>query len=81
MDCLKIKRAMEKNEQNIRIKIMARLIEKYPDLNPKIAEISGKRFTYELERHKNYTYFIAEYKIDPSGELKVDWDNAEQTMF
>jgi hypothetical protein len=72
---------MEKNEQYITEKIMVRLTEKFPDLNPRIAEVSGKSFTYELERHNNYTYFIVKYKIDPSGELKVDWDSAEQTMF
>lgn len=66
--------------EKLRGKILIELLKQFPDLNPKIAEISEKKFTYELERNDNYTYYSVRYSITPHGELTVDWESAELTM-
>lgn len=72
---------MEEEGQEIRRKISEALIKQFPDLKPKIAEITGHRFIYELEKHDNYTYFVVNYHLSGSGELEIDWGNAELAVF
>jgi serine/threonine protein phosphatase PrpC len=67
-------------KQKLRDKILVELLKRWPDDNPKIAEVLEKTFIYELEKHDNYTYFVVGYSIMSSGELKVDWGSAELTM-
>ena len=71
---------MAENKENLRSLILDILIKQFPDLDPKIAKITEQRFTYELERHGNYTYYSVAYTLSPSGELTVDWENAQMTM-
>lgn len=71
---------MKEEDQKLRQKISVELFKQFPDLNPKIVIVLEKTFTYELEKNKNYTYYIVEYSFAPSGELKVDWGSAELTM-
>jgi len=72
---------MAEKEQNIRIEILNELMKQFPDLKPKIAAVTENSFTYELEKHGNYTYFQVKYNLTPSGELAIDWKNAELTVF
>ena len=71
---------MTEKEQNLRIKISDELLKQFPDLKPKIAGITEHSFTYELEKHSNYTYFVVKFDLSSSGELKIDWKNAELTV-
>jgi ABC-type Zn2+ transport system substrate-binding protein/surface adhesin len=72
---------MTEEEQKLWRKILVELFKQFPDLNPKIAKVLEKTFTYELEKHDNYTYYSVRYSITPTGELIVDWESAELTMF
>jgi hypothetical protein len=72
--------AMNEKEQILRAKISDDLMKQFPDLKPKIAEITDNTFTYELEKHSNFTYYIVRYDLSAAGELTVDWDNAELTV-
>jgi hypothetical protein len=71
---------MTEKEQNLRSKILNELMKQFPDLKPKIAATGENSFTYELEKHSNYTYYVVRYNVLASGELKIDWDNAELTV-
>ena len=72
---------MTKKENTIQVRILNELLKQFPDLKPKIAEITEHSFTYELEKHDNYTYYKAGYRISESGSLIIDWENAELTLF
>lgn len=71
---------MTDKQQNLRSEILGELIKQFPDLKPKIAEITEDSFTYELEKHNNYTYYVVKYNLSVSGELTIDWENAELTV-
>jgi hypothetical protein len=71
---------MDQESQKLFEKIMDALREQYPDLKPSVIKVSDKMFTYELERFGNFTDYIVGYVIDSSGNLIVDWGNAEVTM-
>ena len=71
---------MTEKEQNIRNKIFDELIREFPDLKPKIAGITEYSFTYELEKHSNYTYYVVKYSLSDTEELIIDWDSAELTV-
>ena len=72
---------MPEKDQDIIAGISEELKKQFPDLNPKIAEISENSFIYELEKHDNYTYYIVKYNLSPSGTLTIDWENAELTVY
>jgi hypothetical protein len=72
--------AMTEKEQNIRIKIAAELLKQFPHLNPKIAVLTDNSFTYELEKHGNFIYYIVRYNKSDSGVLTIDWGKAELTV-
>jgi ABC-type Zn2+ transport system substrate-binding protein/surface adhesin len=72
---------MAEKEENITTKISEELKKQFPDLKPKIAEVTGSSFIYELEKHQNYTYYKVRYSLSPTGTLAIDWDNAELTVF
>jgi hypothetical protein len=61
-------------------KILTALLERFRDSNPAIIEITLESFKYQLEKNDNYSYFLVEYSLDPSGNLKVDWASAEPFM-
>jgi len=71
---------MTEKEQNLLTKISDELLKQFPDLKPKIAGITEYSFTYELEKHRNYTYYVVKYELSSSGELTIDWENAELTV-
>jgi hypothetical protein len=71
---------MTEKEQNLRSGILNELIKQFPDLKPKIAEMTENSFTYELEKHNNYTYYVVRYNFSAEGKLSIDWDNAELTV-
>jgi hypothetical protein len=71
---------MTEKEQNLRSRILIELMKQFPDLKPKIAEIGERSFTYELEKHSNFTYYKVRYNFSATGELTIDWDNAELTV-
>lgn len=72
---------MANKGQDINAKILTELLKQFPDLKPKIAEITEHSFIYELEKHDNYTYYKVVYSISRSGSLLIDWENAELTVF
>jgi hypothetical protein len=72
---------MTEKEQNLRSEISDELKKQFPDLEPKIAEISENSFIYELEKHNNYTYYKVRYKLSSQGALTIDWENAELTVY
>jgi hypothetical protein len=71
---------MTERVQNILNMISDELLKQFPDLKPKIAALTDDSFTYELEKHGNFTYYMVGYSINPSGILSIDWDNAELTV-
>jgi hypothetical protein len=71
---------MTERIQNIMNLILDELMKQFPDQKPKIAALSDDSFTYELEKHGNFTYFMVDYNITPSGAVTIDWDNAELTV-
>ena len=71
---------MTEKEKNIETRISAELHKQFPDLKPKIAEITDSSFVCELEKHQNYTYYRVKYSLSSSGTLSIDWDNAELTV-
>jgi hypothetical protein len=71
---------MAEKEISIRTKILDELLKKFPDLNPKIAEITEHSFIYELEKHDNFTYYLVKYNLSVSGAVTIDWENAELTV-
>jgi hypothetical protein len=72
---------MTAKEQNLITRISDELNKQFPDLKPKIAEISENSFIYELEKHDNYIYYLVRYKLSSSGLLTIDWENAELTVY
>ena len=72
---------MTEKEQNILTRISEELLSQFPYLKPKIASVTEDSFTYELEKHGNYTYYRVRYNLTPSGALIIDWENAELTVF
>jgi ABC-type Zn2+ transport system substrate-binding protein/surface adhesin len=75
-----IRSAMAEKDQNLRNKISEELLKQFPDHNPKIAGITEYSFTYELEKHDNYSYYVVKYELSSSGVLTIDWENAELTV-
>jgi hypothetical protein len=71
---------MKPEEQKLKDKISEALVQQFPGNIPTIIDISAETFRYQLERNDNFAYYLIEYSIDPSGNLKVDWKKAEQFM-
>ena len=61
----------EEEKQKLRSQILVELLKRWPDHNPKIAGITEYSFTYELEKHRNYTYYVVKYELLSSGEMKL----------
>jgi hypothetical protein len=71
---------MAEKDRSIRTKILDELLKQFPDLKPRIAEITEHNFIYELEKHNNFTYYLVKYHLSASGEMTIDWENAELTV-
>lgn len=71
---------MKAQDQKTSDKILTALSERFPDSNPTLIEVTSDSFKYQLEKNDNYSYFLVGYSIDPSGNLKVNWKNAEPFM-
>lgn len=71
---------MTEKEQKLLTKISNELMKQFPDHKPKIAELTEDSFTYELEKHNNYTYYVVRYNLSASGELTIAWGTAELTV-
>jgi len=71
---------MKPEEQKLKDKISEALVLQFPGSIPTIIDISADTFRYQLERNDNYAYYLIEYHVDPSGNLKIDWKKAEQFM-
>ena len=71
---------MTEKEQDLRTRISEELLKQFPDHQPKIAGITEYSFTYELEKQRNYTYYVVKYELLSSGEMTIDWKNAELTV-
>jgi hypothetical protein len=61
-------------------KIQSALLDQFPGGKPAIIEVTDNTFKYQLERNDNYSYFLVGYSINSSGDLKIDWKNAESFM-
>jgi hypothetical protein len=71
---------MKAQDQKTAEKIMTVLIERFPDSNPEIIEVTDDIFKYQLERNGNFSFFHIGYSFDPSGNLKINWKSAEPFM-
>jgi hypothetical protein len=71
---------MKAQDQKTSEKILTALIERFPDSNPVIIEVTADKFKYQLERNGNYSYFHIGYDFEPSGNLKINWKSAEPFM-
>jgi hypothetical protein len=67
-------------DKKLSVKILSALLSQFPGSKASIIEVTDNTFKYQLERNDNYSYFLVEYSIDSSGDLKVDWKNAEPFM-
>jgi hypothetical protein len=67
-------------DKKLSVKILSALLSQFPGSRPSIIEVTDNAFKYQLERNDNYSYFLVGYSIDSSGDLKVDWKNAEPFM-
>ena len=61
-------------------KINSALLSQFPGSKPSIIEVADNTFKYQLERNDNYSYFLVGFSNNESGDLKVDWKNAEPFM-
>ncbi len=61
--------------------IAKQLKEQFPGLKPKIARINEAEFTYELEKHGNFTYYSVRYSFSASDNLIIDWESSELTVY
>jgi hypothetical protein len=61
-------------------KILSALVSRFPGSKPSIIEVADNSFKYQLERNDNYSYFLVSFSLNESGDLKVDWKNAEPFM-
>jgi len=71
---------MPQVDQSLKNKISAALVQQFPGMIPTIIDVSPGTFRYQLEKNGNYSYYLIEYSLDSSGNLKVDWKSAEQFM-
>lgn len=71
---------MTEKDENISARISDELQKRFPELKPKIAQLSDNSFVYELEKHNNYTYYKVKYRFSPSGTLAIEWDSSELTV-
>lgn len=71
---------MKAQDQKISEKILTALSERFPDSNPTLIGVTSDSFKYQLEKNDNYSFFLVEYSIDQSGDLKVNWKSAEPFM-
>ena len=66
-----------KHEEGLYEKLSIALKEKFP--NAKVIEVFDETFIYGLEENEEFSYYIVEYNIAPSGNLNIEWENAGQT--
>jgi len=59
--------------------ISAALTNQFPNAYAYLIEISEETFTYGLKIDDDYSYYIVEYDINPSGNLNIEWENAGLT--
>ena len=67
-------------DKKLSVKILSALLSQFPGSKPSIIEVTDNTFKYQLERNDNYSYFLVTYSVDSSGDLKVNWKNAEPFM-
>ena len=71
---------MNPSGQKLSDKILSALLSQFPGSKPSIIEVTDSTFKYQLEKNDNYSYFLVGYSVNTSGDLKVDWKNAESFM-
>jgi hypothetical protein len=59
--------------------ISVALKKQFPNAYAYIIEISDETFIYGLKEEEDYSYYIVEYDVTPSGNLNIDWENAGLT--
>lgn len=71
---------MPEKEPDIRKRIQEELKNQFPDLNVRVVRFSKNNFTYELEKHRNYSYYTVKFVVTDEGNLEMDWDHPELTI-
>jgi len=71
---------MKQEGQKLQDRLLGELASRFPGSIPTIIDISEKNFRYQLEKNDNYLFYLVDYNIDPSGNLNIDWKNAEPFM-
>jgi hypothetical protein len=67
-------------DKKLSVKILSALLSQFPGSKPSVIEVADNSFKYQLERNDNYSYFQVGFSVNESGDLKVDWKNAEPFM-
>lgn len=49
--------------------------------NAYLIELFDETFIYGIEENEDYSYYIVEYGITPSGSLNIEWENAGLTDY
>lgn len=66
-------------EEGLWKEISLALTNKFPNAYAYLIEISDETFIYGLKEEDNYSYYIVEYNITPTGSLIIEWENAGLT--
>jgi hypothetical protein len=66
-------------EEGLWEEISVALKKQFPSAYAYIIEIADETFIYGLKEDDNYSYYIVEYNITPSGNLNIEWGNAGLT--
>jgi hypothetical protein len=66
-------------EEGLWEEISIALTKQFPNAYAYLIEISDETFMYGLKVEDDYSYYIVEYNINPSGSLNIEWENAGLT--
>jgi hypothetical protein len=71
---------MTENRQLLLKMISEELMKQFPDHKCGIVAVTDNSFTYELEKHGNFMYYIVSFTMSSSGLLLIDWEHAVLTV-
>lgn len=66
-------------EEGLWEEISIALTKQFPNAYAYLIEISDETFIYGLKEEDDYSYYVVEYNITPSGSLNIEWENAGLT--
>ena len=66
-------------EEGLWEEISIALTKQFPNAYAYLIEISDETFMYGLKVEDDFSYYIVEYNINPSGSLNIEWENSGLT--